>query len=101
MLWEHEPQASVSTIFSSSPILSRENSPRKITKNEDCLKNCNFYIYKTLFESFLFLIVNRNIFLNICINIVFEKTPWGKSTKYVCMYVCMYVCINSQSSFTV
>ena len=51
MLWEHEPQASVSTAFSSSPKLSRvsietwrkcflfllENSPRKITKNKEHL----------------------------------------------------------------
>ena len=54
MLWEHEPQASVSTAFSSSPNLHEcfynsietrrkcflfilENSPRKITKNEENL----------------------------------------------------------------
>ena len=55
MLWEHEPQASVSTAFSSSPKPSQvrfynsietrrkcflfllENSPRKITKNEENL----------------------------------------------------------------
>ena len=25
----------------------------------------------------------------------FEKPPWGKSIKYVCMYVCMYVFLRN------
>ena len=33
MLWEHEPQASVSTAFSSSPKLSREKHDEKKENN--------------------------------------------------------------------
>ena len=64
MLWEHEPQASVFTAFSSSPKRSRvfynsietrikcflfllENSPRKIMENEENLS----FIYQQNVDS--------------------------------------------------
>ena len=46
--------------------------------NMEVLTSCNF---KISISDMLF-------------NIVFEKPPWGKSVKFVCVYVCMYVTLE-------
>ena len=89
MLWEHKPQASVSTAFLSSPKSSRvfcnsietrrkcflfllENSPRKITKNKENLIVLfivkTYILYTTQYTRhlnfFVFLSSYRNTIIN-------------------------------------